>query len=209
MLYCFTSLFFLSAFRASSRRLSSFWSALSIKENRICWLNFKYILNNHTCNQNREFPRRDNNLFKYMYSKIQHFILPSSSSFSLTVLDSLVFCERMSANLSFSSLNSAMASFLWFWASLSSFCWAAIFSWASLYTYMIKWTNEWINEWKNAQNISLPTSFPSMTVQLVKGLQIIGYHSEWRHTTYPFKVIFLHLVRPIFSFHCPNLGYHI
>ena len=57
--------------------------------------------------------------------------IPISSSFSLSILDTLVLADLMSANLSLSSLNSAMASFRALCASLSSFCCVAIFSFAS------------------------------------------------------------------------------
>ena len=61
--------------------------------------------------------------------------LPISSSFSRSILDTLVFCDLISASLSFNSLNSAMASFLWLCASFNSFCCAAIFSFASWRTW--------------------------------------------------------------------------
>ena len=69
-------------------------------------------------------------LLSWGLKKIKQF-LPSSSSFSRSILDTLVFCDLMSASLSFNSLNSAMASFLWLCASFNSFCCEAIFSLAS------------------------------------------------------------------------------
>lgn len=57
--------------------------------------------------------------------------LPISSSFSRSILDTLVLADLMSASLSFNSLNSAMASFLALCASFNSFCCEAIFSLAS------------------------------------------------------------------------------
>lgn len=57
--------------------------------------------------------------------------IPISSSFSRSILDTLVLADRMSASLSFNSLNSAIASFLALWASFSSFCCVVIFSFAS------------------------------------------------------------------------------
>ena len=52
--------------------------------------------------------------------RIQPFI-PNSSSFSRCVRVSFVFSDLMSANLSLSSLNSAIAILRWFWASFNSF----------------------------------------------------------------------------------------
>ena len=77
--------------------------------------------------------------------------IPISSSFSRSILDTLVFADRMSASLSFNSLNSAIASFLALWASFSSFCCVVIFSFASWRTWnkqeistIVVYNNTWI-----------------------------------------------------------------
>lgn len=77
--------------------------------------------------------------------------IPISSSFSRSILDTLVLADRMSASLSFNSLNSAIASFLALWASFSSFCCVVIFSFASWRTWnkqeisiIVVYNNTWI-----------------------------------------------------------------
>ena len=77
--------------------------------------------------------------------------IPISSSFSRSILDTLVLADRMSASLSFNSLNSAIASFLALWASFSSFCCVVIFSFASWRTLnkqeistIVVYNNAWI-----------------------------------------------------------------
>ena len=77
--------------------------------------------------------------------------IPISSSFSRSILDTLVLADRMSASLSFNSLNSAIASFLALWASFSSFCCVVIFSFASWRTLnkqeigiIVVYKNAWI-----------------------------------------------------------------